>query len=270
MKILHLIVLLGMGLAYPVQTHAQFKPKTDAAKARTTLPKQIQRQVVRSRSEREADIVRQIARQTIAKIQDLPQSSGVAWSTQKAVTNYTAGNVSGYGNDWTSDHCEKSIRLAEKKYKLPPYLLHAIALTESGRGGRPNPMAMNIGGRTYIATSTADMKSTVGNSGGSTASIDVGCLQINLKYHAKRFRNWDSLLVPIYNAEYAALYLTELKKEFGTWNAAVGAYHSRTPWRSADYACVVSRRWSQIFGWEKAGCGAAIDPMARLMYQTYG
>ncbi len=270
MKIFHLLLLCSMGLAFPGQSHAQFRPKVDQPKAQPAMPRPVQRQIIRSRSEREAELVRQIARQSIAKIQKLPQSSGVTWSTQKAVTNYTAGDVSGYGTDWTSDHCEKSIRLAEKKYKLPPYLLHAIALTESGRGGRPSPMAMNIGGRTYIATSTADMKTTVSTNGGSTSSIDVGCLQINLKYHSKRFRNWDALLVPIYNAEYAALYLTELKRELGSWNAAVGAYHSRTPWRSADYACVVSRRWSQIFGWEKTGCGAAIDPMARLMYETYG
>lgn len=264
------LLLACMGLCLPAQSHAQFMPKADSAKERSMAPRPVYRPAAKRKSIQEAELVRQIARQTIAKIQDLPQSSGVAWSTQKAVTNYAAGNVSGYGNDWNSDDCEKSIRLAEKKYNLPPYLLHAIALTESGRGGRPSPMAMNIGGRTYIASSTMDMKNTVASNGGSTSSIDIGCLQVNLKYHAKRFRNWESLLVPIYNAEYAALYLKELKKEFGTWSAAVGAYHSRTPWRSADYACVVSRRWSQIFGWTKSGCGAAIDPMARLMYQTYG
>lgn len=211
-------------------------------------------------------------RTAVAKVNFLPRTATVAARVQNAVTSYAPATNSalGYGREWTADDCEKAIRRAETKYHLPPYLLHAIALTESGRGGRPNPLAMNIGGRSYFAPSTGDMMSTVAQYGGETSSIDVGCLQVNLKYHAPRFKNWRSLLVPGYNSEYAALYLTELKRRYGTWNAAVGAYHSRTPWKSANYACLVSRRWSQIFGSVRPGCGADIEAMANLMYQTQG
>lgn len=199
----------------------------------------------------------------------LPRQS-VAPSAQRALTEYApAGPVQqGYGRDWTPDDCERSIRKAEIRYGLPPYLLHAIALTESGRGGRPTPTAMNIQGRAYFATGTRDMEAVVARFG-VRSSIDVGCMQVNLKYHAGRFRDWRSLLIPEYNAEYAALYLTELRKRYGTWNGAVGAYHNKTPWRAANYACLVSRKWSQMFGSSRPGCGASIEAMARYMYRSY-
>ena len=206
----------------------------------------------------------------VARVNSLPRTSDVSAGIQQAVTAYapSAGYGIGYARDWTPDDCERSIRKAERKYALPPYLLAAIALTESGRDGKPSPLAMNIAGRTYFASDTGEMETVVARNGGEGASIDVGCVQVNLRWHAARFKNWRSLLVPMYNAEYAALYLTELKRRYGSWNAAVGAYHSRTPWRSANYACLVSRRWSQIFGSQRSGCGADIEAMARLMYAT--
>jgi hypothetical protein len=219
-----------------------------------------------------SDWVRRIIQDELAKQNSLPRSSGVAQTIQSQVTTYapTSSYVNGYASDWTSGDCEKAIRAAEKKYNLPPYLLAAIALTESGKDGRPSPLAMNIYGQSYFARSTGEMENVVMRNGGETASIDVGCVQVNLRWHSGRFKNWRSLLVPAYNAEYAALYLRELYKERGTWTSAVGSYHSKTPWRSANYACLVSRRWSQIFGWNKPGCGADIEYMSRYMYQNYG
>lgn len=212
------------------------------------------------------------ARAAVTKINFLPRTAPVAATVQQAVTAFApaASFAAGYAQDWTPDDCERSIRSAERKYGLPPYLLAAIALTESGRDGKPSPVAMNIGGRPYFARSTQDMQDTVFRNGGEGASIDVGCMQINLRWHASRFKDWRSLLVPSYNAEYGALYLTELYRKTGSWNAAVGAYHSRTPWKSANYACLVSRRWSQIFGSVRPGCGADIEAMARYMYATQG
>jgi soluble lytic murein transglycosylase-like protein len=210
------------------------------------------------------------ARAAMTKINFLPRTATVNASVQQAVTAFAPVNsfATGYARDWTPDDCEQSIRKAERKYGLPPYLLAAIALTESGKDGRPSPVAMNIGGRSYYASDTRDMEDTVFRNGGETASIDIGCMQVNLRWHSARFKDWRSLLVPNYNAGYAALHLTELYRKYGSWNAAVGAYHSRTPWKSANYACLVSRRWSQIFGSVRPGCGADIEAMARYMYQT--
>lgn len=216
--------------------------------------------------------VRKIIQDELARQNAIPRSSGVAQNIQSQVTTYAPSTsyVNGYASNWTAGDCERSIRAAEKKYNLPPYLLAAIALTESGKDGRPSPLAMNIYGQSYFARTTSEMEAVVMRNGGETASIDVGCVQINLRWHSNRFKDWRSLLVPAYNAEYAALYLRELYKERGSWYSAVGSYHSKTPWRSANYACLVSRRWSQIFGWNKPGCGADIEYMSRYMYQTYG
>jgi len=200
-----------------------------------------------------------------------PEARGVTAFAQRAIVSYSsnASVAVGYGRDWTADDCESSIRAAEREYHLPPYLLSAIALAESGRNGRPSPVAMNIGGRPYFASGTQDMQAVVERFGGERASIDVGCMQINLRFHAGRFKDWRSLLVPKYNAQYAALYLTELYRVYRSWDRAVGAYHSRTPWKSADYACLISRRWGQIFGSTRSGCGPDIEAMAQLMYRTY-
>jgi len=251
---------------------AQFGPTRARAQSagQTNVLAPVRRPQARTLAERQREWVMGATKNAVSKINFLPRTAPVTTAVKQAVTAYAPGTSfgNGYARDWTPDDCERSIRAAERKYNLPPYLLAAIALTESGRDGKPSPVAMNIGGRSYFASSTRDMEEVVGRYGGETSSIDVGCMQINLRWHAPRFKNWRSLLVPSYNAEYAALYMTELYRRTGSWNGAVGAYHSRTPWRSANYACLVSRRWSQIFGSNRTGCGADIESMARLMYTT--
>ena len=248
--------------------HAQFAPPR--AKASGAGSANVVRPVTRSAQEaQQRRWIAEATRSEMTRLEMMPRARATTVQVQQAVTSYAAaGQAVGYARDWTPDDCEAAIRSAERKYNLPPYLLAAIALTESGRDGRPSPVAMNIAGRTYFAQDTSDMEATVAKNGGSAASIDVGCLQLNLRWHAARFKDWRSLLVPRYNAQYAALYLVELHREYGTWTGAVGAYHNRTPWRSANYACLVSRRWSQIFGWTRPGCGADIEAMAAYMRQS--
>jgi hypothetical protein len=59
-------------------------------------------------------------------------------------------------------------------------------------------------------------------------NIDIGCFQINYRWHADGFRSLDDMFHPELNALYAARFLSELYREFGNWTEAVGAYHSRT------------------------------------------
>lgn len=223
-----------------------------------------------SRAEREAAMVVEMTRSMLSRVNGLSQTK-VDFSVQSQITQAAPfpSPLSGANVAYSQDECVYHIREAEKRYNLPPYLLHAIALTESGKGGKPHPHAMNIMGKSYFGKSTGDMESVV-NRYGAGSSIDVGCMQINLKYHAKRFRDWRSLLMPQYNAEYGALYLTELYREFGSWTKAVAAYHSRTSWKGANYVCLVTRRYGQIFGSNRPGCGPNIEDMVRLMYSSIG
>ena len=157
--------------------------------------------------------------------------------------------------------CNTAIANAERKYGIPPYMLRAIAITESGREGQPYPWAMNIQGRAHYAKDPQEIVSIV-NRYGSRSSIDIGCAQVNLKWHAHRFADWKSLIDPQTNADYAAYHLLELRREFGNWSRAVSAYHSRTGWRGANYACSVSRNYGRILGDTRSGCGPDIEMLA--------
>ena len=72
-------------------------------------------------------------------------------------------------------------------------------------------------------------------------SFDVGCFQINYKWHGHAFGSIDDMFDPITNARYAASFLRELYAEFGDWSAAAGAYHSRTPKYAKRYKARFNR-----------------------------
>ncbi len=59
-------------------------------------------------------------------------------------------------------------------------------------------------------------------------SIDVGCLQINLRAHGAAIlaRGW--LLYPKYNAAYEAYYPSTLFRKSRNWTKTVSAYHAGT------------------------------------------
>ena len=206
------------------------------------------------------------SQKTGAKVTSLPSES-VSVYNQRAIAAAAPAQQFSSGNDMTPDKCEYHIRLAERQYGIPPSLLQAISLTESGKGGRPNPYAMNIGGKGYSASNVNEMI-RIANSNWGVQNVDVGCMQISLKHHADKFQDWRTLLNPKYNVEYAAYYLTQLKRELGTWTRAVGAYHSRTQWRGANYVCLVTRRWGQIYGSNRSGCGPNLEMMAQLLYRN--
>jgi hypothetical protein len=73
-------------------------------------------------------------------------------------------------------------------------------------------------------------------------SFDVGCFQINYKWHGDAFASIEEMFDPTANALYAAKFLSSLKAELGSWSAAVGAYHSRTP----KYAKLYKTRYDKI------------------------
>ena len=59
-------------------------------------------------------------------------------------------------------------------------------------------------------------------------NFDVGCFQINFKWHGESFGSIADMFDPIQNAQYAAEFLKSLHRELGDWDTAVGAFHSRT------------------------------------------
>lgn len=151
--------------------------------------------------------------------------------------------------------CQSLISTAEQRYNIPTGLLMAIALTESGdKTGGPNPHAMNIAGMTYIAPNIENMAGVIqrGYNTGQT-SIDVGCMQVNLKYHAHNFRSPYELLNSRVNVDYGARYLASLANDTKSWRDAVMTYHNaKNPARRAWYGCNV---WNNYLRVHRAGQG---------------
>jgi hypothetical protein len=139
-----------------------------------------------------------------------------------------------------ADLCDRAAAEAARATGVPLSVLQAIALTETGRnrggGLRPWPWASNAAGagRWYDsrAAAEADMRELIA---GGQRSIDIGCFQINLRWHGHAFPGPEAMFDPMANALYAARFLSGLAAELGSWEAAAGAYHSRTPDLAARY-----------------------------------
>jgi hypothetical protein len=158
--------------------------------------------------------------------------------------------------------CEKAVASASLGHELPPGLLNAIAVVESGRldprTGSPKPWPWTIDangtGYFYDSAQSAIAAATAFEAAGIT-SLDIGCMQVNLAQHPDAFASLAEAFDPVANADYAAGFLTSLEQKLGTWPQAVAAYHSQTPSLGAPYAAKVYAAWQ--------GTGApATPPMA--------
>ncbi|MCY0093528.1 transglycosylase SLT domain-containing protein [Hoeflea ulvae] len=123
--------------------------------------------------------------------------------------------------------CEAEILSAARTHGVPPGILHSVGLTETGRKGSLYPYALNIEGRAVFAKSRKeairefDRARTEGKS-----LIDLGCMQINYRYHGAEFASVDEMLDPRANVDYAARFLARLHARHETWTMAVARYHA--------------------------------------------
>jgi hypothetical protein len=143
------------------------------------------------------------------------------------------------------DLCEAAARQAAAELGVPGDLMLAIALAETGRadGGRlrPWPWAANLEGAGHWFDTRAALVAFVeGAVAVGRTSVDIGCFQINWRWHGQHFSRPGDLSDPLTNARHAARFLVALHAELGSWEAATGAYHSRTPALAARYAARVA------------------------------
>ncbi|MCT7377564.1 transglycosylase SLT domain-containing protein [Chelativorans sp. EGI FJ00035] len=123
--------------------------------------------------------------------------------------------------------CEAEILRAAQKYDVPPGILYSVGLTETGVKGSLQPYALNIQGKAVFARSArAAAKEFAKARERGVKLIDLGCMQINHHYHGDRFRSIAEMLDPRRNVDYAARFLTHLKRQHGTWSMAVARYHA--------------------------------------------
>ena len=77
-------------------------------------------------------------------------------------------------------------------------------------------------------------------------SVDVGCMQLNTRYHKKAFASYKDMLDPIKNITYAAQLLKKHYKKRKSWRYAVGRYHSGTYKYHERYVHRVYKVWRTI------------------------
>ncbi len=157
--------------------------------------------------------------------------------------------------------CEEAIAFAEQRMGIPSKLLHAIALGESGRG-LPKDLeqsAKSINGLTlwpwtvmaegrgrYFNSKYEAIKEVTKLRHKKVTNIDVGCMQVNLKYHGKAFSDIKQAFDPIHNVAYAASFLKQLRTRHRSWTKAVKYYHSGTVSKHTPYAIKIISLWQKL------------------------
>jgi len=121
--------------------------------------------------------------------------------------------------------------VAARQEGVPPAVLYALALTESGvrlkQGIRPWPWTLNIAGKSYYfrnqQAACAAITQAVATQG--RKRVDVGLGQINLGWHAGLFHSDCDALQPNRNLRHAARLLRSHFEHSGDWLAAAARYH---------------------------------------------
>lgn len=146
--------------------------------------------------------------------------------------------------------CSNAISATERAARLPPQLLHTIAIVESGRRDpqtgaiSPWPWTINAEGvGTFYDSRDQAIAAVMALQARGIRSIDVGCMQINLMHHPLAFSSLEQAFDPVANVAYGAKFLKQLFAETSAWPKAAGAYHSRTTELGADYQDKVMALW---------------------------
>lgn len=145
-----------------------------------------------------------------------------------------------------ADICDLVARNAAAATGVPISVLKAISLTETGRkrGGkmRPWPWTVNMEGKgVWFDNPKEALEYVAGHHARGARSYDVGCFQLNYKWHGQNFPSIEAMFQPDTNALYAARFLLDLYREKGNWEDAAGAYHSRTKKYADKYKARFSR-----------------------------
>ncbi len=147
--------------------------------------------------------------------------------------------------------CEKLARKAEEKYQLPKNILLSIARVESGYGKvegitRSWPWTLNAGGNSgYFETKKDALKDLKTKLKRGVRNVDLGCMQINYKWHNKFFKSVNQMMDPSINVDYGARFLKRLYQRHGSWDKAIKYYHSKNSKYNKPYLRKVKAVWQK-------------------------
>ncbi len=140
------------------------------------------------------------------------------------------------------------------KYELPPALLYAVALTESGQSWlsnglfRPWPWALNINGEgRYFSSRQKAWQALEEALVEVDSSVDIGLMQISWRYHRAALGSTWQALDPYHNLGVAAAILRDCYVEHANWISSTGCYHApNDPAKAQAYAMRVKQHWTRL------------------------
>lgn len=150
--------------------------------------------------------------------------------------------------------CAAATQKAEQQFGIKPHLLQTIAMVESGRwntnlGKRtawPWTVHANGKGHYYKSKNEAVAAVKAMQKQGIT-NIDVGCMQINLKYHGRAFSSVEDAFDPEKNAAYSAQFLMQLhKRNKEDWQKTAMHYHSKNWHKGMNYKNRLEKQYAEF------------------------
>lgn len=181
-------------------------------------------------------------------------------STRRLIVVLAFLLVTADGADGAAELCDKAAVRAAAETGVPAEVLLAITRTETGRAKagpvEPWPWTVNMegAGHWFDSREAARGYATTHHARGAR-SFDVGCFQLNYRWHGHAFASIDEMFEPLAGARYAARFLSDLKVETGDWLAAAAAYHSRTPALAARYRARFERHLAALRDGSAIGYG---------------
>lgn len=152
--------------------------------------------------------------------------------------------------------CEREMARAAGAENIPLSVLYAVGLTETGQSGRLQPYAMNIDGVEVAANSLPEaLEIFYAAQRRGAKFIDIGCMQINHRFHAADFPSLELMFDPHRNVAYAAHFLKILRQREASWTFAVARYNAGPDNDAGQkkYVCAV------IANMVRSGLGAWTD-----------
>ena len=149
----------------------------------------------------------------------------------------------------TIEDCEYLANVIEETKDLPAGILSSISNVEAGRiiGNKPKrgwPWTVNHSGEGLFFENKLDaIQYVTSHLERGDLNMDVGCMQISLKWHSNQFSSLEEAFDPKININYAASFLTKLFNDHGDWNLAIKHYHSADPKKHLKYHKKVLAAW---------------------------
>ncbi len=214
--------------ARPAATQPQRRPTPAAAPARAAP--------VRANPPRATQARRDGASRTAQRARPRPPSGEARMrdAPQELIPVLAADMPSGTAQLSPRAACLQATRRAEEVHGLPPGLLTAVALAESGL----HAYALSIGGRAHFPETEEAARALVANAP-PRRSIMAGCVQVNARVHARN-SHWP--LNPDASADWAGGMMARWARETGSWSTALRRWHGGSQASTQRLVCRVKAK----------------------------